>query len=409
MGKTSRIVLFLSFMFMVSGCTGAEELNIQAIVTAIGFDKGEDGNIDTHFQIVYPGGSAQRLGGAPQGGQGNAVYTYTISAKTMMETVDKARNLVPRKLFFPHIEVIIFGEEFARDVGFSYLIDYMERDNEVRDEIMVFTAKDDTAKNLLSVYTSLTANPSEGIIARVNNTFSPMGLRDGIYLEDVIRWTYGHKRDTVTMGIVRSNPEAPADTKEAMENIHANQNAYDLTGIPLYKKDKLVDWLTLKESKGWALIDDKAKETIFISTDCPSGSGTFGFLLKDVKTKKKATVNGTDITITVSLSGRGILREFRCDGSVKDPAYLDKLKQSINKQMELYMDATVEKAKENEVDPFGFGNYLYRNQPKEWKNIKDNWMDVFINNTKVEAEADIEITGVGTRRKSVHEQPKQEQ
>ncbi|QHE51257.1 Ger(x)C family spore germination protein [Pontibacillus sp. HMF3514] len=405
--RYSAITLLLLILL---GCTntGSEELNIQAIVTAIGFDKAEDDKVSVHFQVVYPGGSTQRQGSAPQGGSGNAVYTYTITAESMIETVDKARNLLPRKLFFPHIQMIVFGEEFARDVGFSYMVDYMERDNEVRDEIMVFTAKNDTAKNIMSVYTSLTANPSEGTINRVQNTYSPMGLKDGIYLEDIIQWAYGHHHDPVTMGISRSNPDAQASNDEALKNIHANQNAYDLTGIPLYKKDKLVDWYTIKESKGWALLQDRVKETLIITANCPNEEEKkFGLLLKDIKTKKDAKVNGSQVTITVALDGRGILREVNCKGKINDPKYLTKLRDTINSQMVSYIHMAIEKSKENEVDSFGFGQYLYRHKPKDWKRIQEDWYTIYTSSLKVDATSNIELSGVGTRRRSVHEPDQQ--
>ncbi|MFC0524610.1 Ger(x)C family spore germination protein [Pontibacillus salicampi] len=403
--KKSKVILYLLFLFLLTGCTGAEELNIQAIVTAVGFDKGEDDQILTHFQIVYPGGSTARQGSAPIGGQGNAVYTYTIAADSMLETVDKARNLLPRKLFFPHIQIIIFGEDFARDVGFSYLVDYMERDNEIRDEIMVFTAKEDTAENILSSYTSLTANPSVGIIDRVNNTFSPMGLMNGIFLEEVIKWTYGERRDPVTMGIERSNPESESGNKGALDNIYANQNAFDLTGIPLYKGEYLLDWLSIKESKGWSLINDRVKKTLLITAPCPEvdNNSTFGFLIKDSKTKKEATIKGNQVDIAVSVTGRGILRELKCDGKVEDPAYLNKLKKAINEQMEMYMRQAVVKTKENQVDSFGFGQYLYRNNPNGWRQIEENWDSIYVDSTTITPNVHIDITGVGTRRKSTHE------
>lgn len=393
----------LCSLFFLSSCTGAEELNIQAIVTAIGFDVGENGKVETHFQVVYPGGAAMKQGSSPEGGAGSPVYTYTLTADTMTETVDKARNLIPRKLFFPHIQVIVLGEQFAKEIGFSFITDYLERDNEIRDEFMVFTAKEETAGEILSVYTSLTSNPSQSIVDRVNKTASPMGLTEGIFMEDVIRWTYGEYRDPVTMGIQKETPQAHASSKKALENIHANQNAFDLTGIPLYKHDKLVDWLTIKQSKGWALIEDEAKETLFISAPCPEEeSGNVGFLLKDLRSKKKAAINGEDIGFQVSVKGRGIVREVTCKGAIEDPAYLVKLKNSLSLQLSSYMNEAFEKTKENEVDSFGFGQFLYKNYPNKWKELEGQWMDIYLSSTFT-SNFDIDVSGVGTRRKSVYE------
>lgn len=403
--KNLFILYLLPSLFFISGCTGAEELNIQAIVTAMGFDKGENGTFQTHFQVVYPGGTAAKQGSGPEGGPGSTVYTYTINATSMINAVDKARNLLPRKLFFPHIQAIVFGEEFARDIGFSTVVDYLERDNEVRDEFMVFTAKDSKAIEILSVYTALTANPGIGLVDRVKNTASPMGLKEGVYMEDIVRWTYGHERDAVTMGVRKGIPESQADSQEILKTIIANENAFDLTGIPLFKGEKLVDWYTLKESKGWALIDDQAKETLFINTDCPDKTGTLGFLLKDLRSKKDAIVKGSDVSFLVKVTGRGVLREVTCDVSLEDPKELEKLSDAISKQMSLYMHNAVKKAKENEVDSFGFGNYLYKNHPKDWKKIKDNWMDVYLASS-FETDINIEISGIGTRRKSTHESTK---
>lgn len=87
-------------LFLV-GCANNRDINSLAIVTAMGFDKAADGNIELTIQIIGPSkqSGSQMGSGSSEGGISSAV-NVTSEGATSFEAV---RNLIPKlskKAFF---------------------------------------------------------------------------------------------------------------------------------------------------------------------------------------------------------------------------------------------------------------------------------------------------------------------
>jgi spore germination protein KC len=398
--KVITIIILLSLF--ITGCAGRVELNEILIVSSVGVDY-KKGKTIVHFQIVNPGGTAGGQGGAPTGGSGGAVYTYTVTGETIYDAVEKGRNILPRKLLFSHITSVIIGEKYARTKGIAPLFDFMERNHEIRDNLIMFVAKGATARDILSLYTPIFKNPGESLKNRVRLAATSTGISDGIKEKDVVRWRYGEFRDPVIQGVEIVDPTENHDDTSTLENINANDKTYRISGLAVFKKDKMVGWFNNDETRGWSLLNNKVKDIFIMTHKCDSKKGNVGFMVKDIDSKIKTEYKEGNVKYVLDVKGKAILQEVTCAVDIGDPNSLMKMEKRISEELSNQVRKTVKKAQQKKTDVFGFGKLLYNTHPEVWKKYKSDWEKEF-SNVEVDTNVKIKLETVGARVETIHEQ-----
>ena len=173
------VMTLIIFIILLSstGCWNRRELTDIAIASAIGIDKSEMG-YQISVQIINPGQIAT-AGGQGGGGTDSPVTTYSEVGETLFETLRKLTKQVPRKIYYSHLRMVVFGEEVAKE-GISKSFDFLARDHEMRSDFYIVVARDTTAYNILSTYTSLEKIPANKMFATLENSASGLGCyREG--------------------------------------------------------------------------------------------------------------------------------------------------------------------------------------------------------------------------------------
>jgi spore germination protein KC len=385
--------------FILSGCAGKIELNEMLIVSAIGIDQ-EGDQTSVHLQVVNAGGT----GSAQSKGMGGPVYTYSIQGKTLFDAINKANNILPRKVIFSHITCFVISEEYAREKGIAPLFDFMERNNEIRDNVLMFVAKNSTAKDILSLYTPIFKNPGESLNNRVKISATSTGISEGIKVKEIVTWTYGEFRDPVIQGVERLEINEMGGNSAGLESIDANNKTFKMTGLALFNKEHFTDWYSYDQTLGWSILNSRIKELFTVTTECKNQKGNLGFLVKNGKSTVIPKVNKGEITYQINVSGTAVLQEITCDLDVSNPKILPDIEQQVEKSIKQDIESAVSKAQELEVEPFGFGKILFDKEPKLWKkNYEKGWNKKFAK-VKVNTTVSIRLESVGTKVKTIHEE-----
>ncbi|MFC0188614.1 Ger(x)C family spore germination protein [Fictibacillus aquaticus] len=400
--KKCFFTFLLSVGLLMSGCSGRVELNELLIVSAIGVDIKED-NTAVHFQVVNAGGSAGGQGGAPAGASGGAVYTYSVTGKTVYEAVEKASTILPRKLLFSHVTCIVVGEEYARQKGIDGLFDFLERNHGIRDSMLMLVAKESTAKNILTIYTPIFKNPAESLRNRVKQSAAATGVAEGVQEKEVINWIHGQYRDPVIQGVERVEFDNQADDTQNLQNIDANNKTFRITGLAYFKKDKMKGWYNTKQTRGWAIINSRAHEMFILSHKCNHSKGYVGSLIKGIKTDVTPKVHDGQLSYKINVKGKAILQEVTCKINVGSPKELKKIEFQIEEELTKELTSVIDKAQSKKLDVFGFGKLLYDNHPEMWRKYKKDWAEHF-SDANVKTTVNITLETVGARVESIHEQ-----
>ncbi|ATW23400.1 Ger(x)C family spore germination protein [Candidatus Formimonas warabiya] len=387
---------------LTTGCWSRNEVEDLAIVSAIGIDQVQQGDakkIQFSVLVVKPerssGGSpigAGTAGGVPgwiNFGEGNSVF-------------DAQRNLsttTPRRIFLGHSRVIILGEETARN-GVGDIIDYLERDKDIRLRNWVVVSKSSALQTLTldPVLENLFSDEVNDLLTlsapRVSKTYA-VDLKD--FLVDLAS---PGKEAVLPLLEVREIPKEVSLESQQGGQTRSTKNIR-LEGLAVFYEDKMVGELKERETKGFLWVIGQAK----------TGTLTFSVPNKGTKKPVQVTVEMTRAKsqiktkilngkpdISVKIVAEGNLGEFSDpEASIKpeDIAFINKAYAAqIKEEAEM---ALAKCQNEFQSDIFGFGSIFHRQHAKYWAQyqLEKNWTKIFPEvPVKVEVQANIRRTGL---------------
>ncbi|MEC0144584.1 Ger(x)C family spore germination C-terminal domain-containing protein [Paenibacillus alginolyticus] len=98
--------------------------------------------------------------------------------------------------------------------------------------------------------------------------------------------------------------------------------------------------------------------------------------------------------------------EVQCKIDLIDPQSIDKLEKIAQKEVEAIIESAIQKAKKYDADIFGFGEAIYRADPKYWNKNKDNWKEQFLD-LPVHVNTQVKIRRLGTVSDSLVQKTKE--
>ncbi|MFJ8261189.1 Ger(x)C family spore germination protein [Rummeliibacillus sp. NPDC094406] len=387
--KKCMFVLLILSLFL-TGCWDRRELNELGITLAIGIDKVED-EYQITTQVVVPSEISMKTstGRSP-------VTLFQAKGKTVYEALRKISKLSPRKIYAGHLRMLVLGEDLAEE-GIAKSLDLLSRNWELRSDFFVVIAKDMTAGEVLNVTTPIESIPANKMFSTLKMSEETWAATQGFILDDLITNLTSDGKEAVLTGILVTGEQEMGSNKQNVESITpaARINFDDLA---VFKKDKLVGWLTERESKGYNDIVNKVKNSV-TAISCPKeGKATIEIIHLDSKMKGKINKGKPEVDINIKVKGN--VGEVDCQINLNDQKTIDKLEKSTEKKMKENINLAIETAqKQYNSDIFGFGEAIHRSNPKEWKKLKKQW-DVDFPGMKANVKVDVKLEHTETEGNS---------
>ncbi|VEF49760.1 spore germination protein KC [Bacillus freudenreichii] len=387
------LLVFLP-MFLLAGCWNKKELTDLAFVAALGIDKGEDGMLIGTFQIINPSNVAGGLQGGSQG-EASTVTVFTSTGKNIVEANRRASSKVPRLLYYSHANLLVLGEKLVKEEGLNKVLDALDRDVEFRKTAKVVIAHDTTAEEILRISTPIDKVPANKVVKTLKYSERQWGGHFSVNLRDILE-----NLTTTGKELVIPSFKINGDKEEgrSAENVKATTLKAELVadGLALFKGDKLIGWSNEKEARGivWGL--NKIKETN-ITIDWDEKKDAISYQVIKAKTKVKVDMMDGKPVISILVGTKGDIGETDAPINMKDQDVRDKIDKKVEKKIKRLVHQAVEEAQENGIDIFGFGEKVYRDHPKAWKNLKRNWNDKHFQELTVKVNVDATILRTGLR------------
>ncbi|HPE16104.1 MAG TPA: Ger(x)C family spore germination protein [Oscillospiraceae bacterium] len=368
--KALKIAACVLCMLSVSGCWNSRELNTLSIVMGVGIDKAEEaGEVRITAQVVRPGeiGSAQNGGQSSTGG--DAFWNVKNTGLTVFSTIRDMTNQISRKLFFSHNRIIIFGKSLAEE-GVHGEVDFFARDPEPRSNVYVLVAEG-TAEEVLDTEAKLEKIPADKIADMVEGQTAAMSQSCKIKLSDFVL-----RLMSKTTAPIATMIEVTGEGEEAVPTI---------CGTAVFKQDKLVGKLDKREGRGLLWVLGEVELSIIV-VDGPDGSPVS---LESIRSSGKITPELRDgkVVMKIKITEEGNVAEDTGTTPLNTTDALAFLEQQKTEAIRSEILAAFEKAKELDADIFGFGEALYQKYPNEWKDMEDQWDEIF---PTIELELDID-------------------
>ncbi|MFK9090522.1 Ger(x)C family spore germination protein [Bacillus salipaludis] len=386
-------LLVVLLLPILSACWNQKELTDLAFIMAIGIDKGEHKKFDVSFQIVNPGNVSSGQNG---GGQGLPIAVYKSSGDTLTEAARKATKKISRRLYYAHTNLIVVSEEVARN-GLLDIMDALDRDPEFRTTTELVVMRGGSAELLVSALANLDKMPVNKITKEIKVTEAMFGENMRVNIDEFLNGLVSQGKEPIVNGFkITGNKEMVGAANELQHTRTEAVIAAD--GLAIFKKGKLVGWITREKARGVIWILDRVKSTS-VNIDWNGKKDAITMALLRSKTKVSVKIKNEKPVIHIAIEDEGWISEANTNVDLMNPTEIEKIDRLIEKEIKRQILATVKEAQKMKADIFGFGESVHRKDPKLWNKLKENWGDHFAN-----LEVTVEVNSF-TRREGIRTKP----
>lgn len=365
MKKLILIFIIFSIIF-TTGCWDMVEINNRIFPYSVGYDLNKNGEKKYYITITYPNINALGKNATSD----KKTFLLNTHANSLFEAIRNLTTEIQQPIYLKLLKVVLLSEEVAKDEKLvRQIADGINRDFIANKNVQMLVVKE-SAKDLLE-----TAVPSkkqenvEGYIyglllnQQSSNMFTPITLTN--FIEDI------------DIGRVAIVPLATLGVGGII-----------VSGGALFKDYKLIGYLNPIENRSIAYLNNKIK-TGLIETEYQGSS--LSLMITNNKAKKKLISQDGNIRIKYEIRLEGHIHEF----ILNDDMTLDKeevligMQKQAEKELKRDLEKTIEKLqKQYNADAIFISEYLNRYHPKLWKEIKDDWDQIF---PDIDIEVDVNV------------------
>ncbi|MFC4184102.1 Ger(x)C family spore germination protein [Saccharococcus thermophilus] len=244
--KAAKLLFVCVHLILLSGCWDRKEVNDLALIVGLGIDQTKDGKIMLTVELIVPkavGGGGQMIGGG-DGGGGAETIVRSGTGTTVADAISNLQEKLPRRIFWGHTEVIVFGEKAAR-AGIRQHLDFLGRNPQARLRANVLVSKG-TAKSVLELSPLIEQSSAE-----VLRELSESQLLLRVTVKDALQMLSGDA-GAAALPMVKILP--PEKGKQELQTIAFIQRT------AIFKKDKMVGDINDKLTRGVLWLRNEIKQ-----------------------------------------------------------------------------------------------------------------------------------------------------
>lgn len=375
--KKTFIILSLIFCMLLTSCTGARELDTLGIVIAVGIDI-ENGKILVTNEVINPASGKESK---TDSSQDNTLFVQGIG-NTVEEAIINTSLTFDRRLYYPHNYLVILGEEFAK-AGIGEHIDILSRGKEQREHAYMLVAKGTRACDVMGINSGISKSSGRYIYQIIEEDIYN-GQTRTITINEFLKYHF-KEREEYILGVVRPIEKPQINKNKTEDKIQV----ICVEGGAVFKEDTLVGYYMGDEMLGFNFLIDDLKMAN-ISFESPkylqknhnliSEKGSLSSVeIFRSKTKKSLKVIDGRLHLFIDVEFRGLLAEETQGIDISKPGMIREMEKACGEKVKSHIANVMNKAqKEFGIDTFGIGELVHRKYPKLWKEIKDNWSQVFV-------------------------------
>jgi len=379
--RKNRTVSLIAFMIIctcfLTGCWNYREVEQLAIVSGVAVDKDGKDKVLVTAEIVSVQQEQKQSTLKP-------VYIQAVG----MTFFDAARSMIAldgKRLYWSHAKVVIVGEEIAKQ-GISEVLDFINRDAEVREDMWVLLSREKSASEIFNSKPEL-----ESILSfQIDNTMraqESISRYPAIELYEFLD-NIGSEETSTTIPTVK------------LIDYRGKTEVY-ITGSAIIKKDKLLGYLGETDTRSMLWVQNEIKGGVYPVKDVADTQTTVSLEIFRNKTKIKPEVKDGVPIIKVNVLTDVNIGEIMGHENFIGEKGRKLLEKDAESQIKKDIEGVIEKAqKEYKTDFLGFGENVKRSMPSVWRSIEKEWNEIFMD-IEVSVEVDVRIRGSATTSKPI--------
>lgn len=382
----NKIVIMLTLAIctlICSSCWDGVEINTRAVIFSLGIDKNmEDMDADDRDSLDYPPRyvvsyaipDMSKVSGNESISK-DIVSIETAKSATFSSTIENVQTKIQDTINFGHIKAVLLGADLLRDPNMmKEIIDSLERNMIFARSIPLFAVRN-TANEVMNVK---------------NNQHPMIGLYIMNYVNNKERAVSRYKEALLgnTIRDLRENNAAVIPIIEIVDD-----SKIEIQGGALLKDFKLKAWFTPEEIRGILWAEGKVRGA---KIPIPVEESYLSYTVREQNSKISFSNEGNKVYCKIDITNEGDIGEYYINAS-KPLTSLENIRQienQISDKIKKEITHLIDQTKEYDADIIGLGTELYRQHPKWWDHVADNW-DQSYKNMAVEINVDTKVRQMG--------------
>lgn len=399
MRLTQRLMILqlLFIPFLLSGCWSAKEIHDLGIINALGIDFNEAGEFEITTVIVRPSELFPESVGGPRYGKQNRYLIETATGQTIFEAISKLSKSISDKIYFGHLDVVVFGEKAAREKMIPSL-DFISRENEFRPNIYLLVTKGKAAD---VINTSPEFNKTLGLefknLTKSSRFAATKMVKD---ISQFMKDFTSNTKDPITGVLMTANDlgiNAKGEDQESQYYQKGRPQVISLDGTAVFKKGNLKGFLDEKETHGLLWIKGDLKNDIIVMN--LGNDKKVSIIIRNSKSQFIPYITEKHTKMTVKTQVEADIGEVTIPNLHLDSNQIDRLNRQLEEIIIKEETTVLNKAQKDwQTDIFGFGEAIYRNQPLIWDLMAPNWGNGGLKNMKVDLKVKANISRYGLHK-----------
>lgn len=384
-----KILLIIPILLLCSGCNDYKELNNIAIISGMSIDMDKD-----NYKVsILVANSKTTEKSEKEGTSGNVVYEGTSGS--ISEAMKKIDSRLPKQLYLGHLGVVVISEDVAKR-GVDDITDYFFRNPETTKRFyLIMTRKDEKAGDVLKILSPLESFPFQNIKLNIENSSNSGSLSDNLTYSEFVEMYLKKGVNPYIPTIEIYGDVKKGSTTKAFETTDI-KSFIGTKGLALFDDSKFVGYASEEESRGINIVIGNAKEML-IKTKYYDGYVITSIF--DLKTTKKVKFKNNKPIFYIDVKANGDITEVNSELDLYDKDNIEQLEYKVEKNIKDLALKGINKAKEEKTDIFGFGNLVYKKNPKYFNNI-ENW-DEYFKNVEIKINVNVDIKNKGSIKQSI--------
>ena len=341
-----KYFILLFFILLVStGCFDYTELNDMAIVSGISLDYEENG-YHVGFEI---------LNTVSKDDNQNQPKVYLVEGygTSISEAFSDATLEVAKYPYLAHLKTLIIDEEIAEN-HVKDIIDFLIRDNHVRNIFYLALARDTSALTILK--NTDTNNPvvSTAVAKLIDSNIFSDNIAANLNYEQFVTNIIDPRKDTY------------------VSSLEIENGVIKLGPLAIFSGYNMQTYLTSEESVTFNAMQGEAKEMHF-QVPCPNDPENFVVLTSFNKPKSGIEIEEQTVKISTEIETRIV--ENHCTMNFKEVETYESIQEAVEKDLKESMKNLMEKLIANDSDILKIKQVYYQKykMDKDFKGLDYNY------------------------------------
>lgn len=388
--KIKCLILFIC-LFLITGCHNYNELEDLSICTAIAIDLEDD-----KYKVTYMIANSKKSDVSSKEGEAQTIL-YSGTGDSIDEAIQEISLISPKVLYIGHLSVMVISDEVAKK-GISNILDYLLRNQESRKKFDIVLTQETKAIDVIKILSPLENFPSKNILSNLDSSEQIQSLSNLTDFNNFVGTILEEGVNPFLSSIsVIGDPEKGSKL-DSLEKTTAD-TYLKVNTIGLFKDNKLVAFANKDETLGSNFLRNYVSKALLT---IPCEDNYINFDIDESKTDIKVKYED-DISVDIKVTTRAAINEVNCPIDLKNTKAMNELEKKVSDKITSIIDKSITLAQKNKTDIFGFGNRIYRKNPKKWKEIMNTWNDEIFPNLDYKIDVKFEVIGTGSLNQSIEE------